>query len=180
MLWLSSSHVWMYELNYKEIWAPKNWWFWNVVLEKFLESPFDCKEIQAVHSKGNLSWTFIGKTDAEAETPILLPPDAKNRQRKRPWCWERLKAGEGDNIGWHGWMPSPTQWIWVWVSSGSWWWIGKPGMLQSTWLQRFGKDWATELKLQNIQLSEDLSHQIPWSAECLTPPWTPSEGVESP
>ena len=74
----SSSHIWMWELNYKESWAPKNWCFWTVVLEKTLESPLDCKEIQPVHPKGNQSWIFIGRTDAKAETPILWPPDAKN------------------------------------------------------------------------------------------------------
>ena len=74
----SSSHVWMSELDYKESWTPKNWCFWAVVLEKTLESPLDCKEIQPVHPKGNQSWMFIGRTDAEAETPILWPPDVKN------------------------------------------------------------------------------------------------------
>ena len=74
----SSSHVWMWELEYKKSWVPKNWCFWTVVLEKTLESPLDCKEIQPVHPKGNQSWIFIGRTDAEAETPILWPPDAKS------------------------------------------------------------------------------------------------------
>ena len=74
----SSSHVWMWELDHKESWALKNWCFWTVVLEKALESPLVCKEIQPVHPKGNQSWIFIGRTDAEAETPILWPPDAKN------------------------------------------------------------------------------------------------------
>ena len=74
----SSSHVWMWELDYKESWAPKNWCFWTVVLEKTLESPLDCKEIQPVHPKGNQSWVFIGRNDVEAETPILWPPDAKS------------------------------------------------------------------------------------------------------
>ena len=73
-----NSHVCMWELDYKESWALKNWCFWTVVLEKTLESPLDCKEIQPVHPKGNQSWIFIGRIDAEAETPILLPPDAKN------------------------------------------------------------------------------------------------------
>ena len=73
----SSSHVGMWELDYKESWAPKNWCFWTVVLEKTLESPLDCKAIQPVHPKGNQSWIFIERTDAEAETPILWPPDAK-------------------------------------------------------------------------------------------------------
>ena len=66
---------------------------------------------------------------------------------KRPWCWERLKAGEGDDGGWDGWMASPTQWTWAWASSGSWWWTGKPGMLQTGGLQRVGHNWTTELKL---------------------------------
>ena len=74
----SSSHVWMWELNYKESWAPKNWCFWTVVLEKALESPLDCKEIQPIHPKGDQSWVFTGRTDAEAETPILWPPDAES------------------------------------------------------------------------------------------------------
>ena len=135
----SSSHVWIWELDYKEIWAPKNWCFSTVMLEKALESPLDCKEIQPVHSKGNQSWIFIGRTDAEAETPIHLT------HWKIPWCWERLKAGgEGENrdemVGWHHWLNGR-----VWVSSGSWWWTGKPGVLQSMGSQRVGYDWATEL-----------------------------------
>ena len=78
----SSSRVWMWELNHKESWAPKNWYLWTVVLEKTLESPLDYKEIQPVHPKGNQSWVFIRRTDAEAETPILWPPDAKNSLEK--------------------------------------------------------------------------------------------------
>ena len=74
----SIGHVWMWELDYKESWAPKNWCFWTVVLEKTLESPLDNKEIQPVHPKGNQTWIFIGRTDAEAETSILRPPDTKN------------------------------------------------------------------------------------------------------
>ena len=74
----SSGHVWMWELDYKESWEPKNWCFWTVVLDKTLESPLDCKEIQPVHSIGDQSWVFIGRTDVEAETPILWPPDAKS------------------------------------------------------------------------------------------------------
>ena len=122
----------MWELDYKVSWMPKNWYFWTVVLEKTLESPLDCKEIQSVNPKGNQSWIFIGRTDAEAETPILWPPDVNNWLiRKDPdagkdWRWE-----EEDDRGWDGRMASPAWWIWVWVSSGSWWWTGKPGMLQS-------------------------------------------------
>ena len=110
------------ELDYKESWVMKNWCFWTVVLEKTLDSPLDRKEIKPVHLKGNQSWIFIGKTDAKAETPILWPPDVKELTHwKRPWCWERLKAGgERDDRGWDGWMTSLTQWTWVWVNSGSW------------------------------------------------------------
>ena len=93
----SSSHVWMWELDYKESWAPKNWCFWTVVLAKTLESPLDFKEIQPVHPKGDKSWVFIGRTD-EAETPVLWPPLAELTHWKRPWCWEGLVAGgEGDD-----------------------------------------------------------------------------------
>ena len=77
-LWFSSSYVWMWELDYKEGWTLKNWCFWTVVLEKTLESPLDCKEIQPVNPKGNQSWIFIGRTDAEAETPIVWPADMKS------------------------------------------------------------------------------------------------------
>ena len=109
----------MWELDYKESWVQNNWCFWTVVLEKTLESPLDCKEIQPVHPEGDQSWVFIGRTDFEATSPILWPPDAKRWLLKRPWCWERLGAGgEGDDRGWDGWMASPTQWTWVWVDSG--------------------------------------------------------------
>ena len=103
--------------------------------EKTLESPLECKEIQPVHPKENQSWIFIGRTDAEAGTPILGPPEYWLRQRtdslEKTRCWERLKAGgEGDDRGWDGWMATPTQWTWIWGNSGSWWWIGRPGVLQ--------------------------------------------------
>ena len=142
----SCGPVWMWEVDYKESWAQKNWCFWTVVLEKTLESPLDCKEIQLVHSKGDQSWGFIGRTDVEAETPIFWPPHAKSWLIVRPWCWDRLRAGgEGDNRGWDGWMVLSTQWIWVWVNSRSWWRKGRPGVLWFMGLQRVGHDWATEL-----------------------------------
>ena len=138
----------MWELDCKESWAPKNWCFWTMVLEKTLESSLDCKKIQLVHPKGDQSWVFIGRTDVEAETPILWPPDVEELTHlKRPWCWEGLGAGgEGDNKGWDDWMASPTQRTWVWVDSGSWWWTGRPGVLRFMESQRVGQDWATELK----------------------------------
>ena len=137
----SSSHVWMWELGYKESWAPKNWCFWTVVLEKTLECPLDFKDIWPVHRKGNQSWIFIGRTDVEAGTPILWPHNAKNwLVLKRPWCWERAKVEEEDDRGWDVWMASPTRWPWVWASSGSWWWTGRPGVLWSMGLKRVWHD----------------------------------------
>ena len=140
----------MWELHYEESWAPKNWWFWTVVLEKTLESPLDCKEIQPVHLKGNQSWILIGRTDAEAEAPVLWPPDAKSWLSWKDWCWERLKAGgEGDDGGRDGWMASLTRWTWVWVDSGSWWWTGRPGVLRFMESQGVGHNWATELNWES-------------------------------
>ena len=97
-------------LDYKESWALKNWCFWTAVLEKTLESPLDCKEIQPVHPKGDQSWVFIGRTDVEAETPILWPLDVKSWLiGKDPDAGRDLGAGEGDDREWDGWMASPTR-----------------------------------------------------------------------
>ena len=109
----------MWELYYKESWSPKNWCFWTVVLEKTLESPLDCKEIQPVHLKGDQSWVFIGRTDVEAETPILWPPDAKSwliwndSDAGKDWGQEEKVMTEDEMAGWHhrlnghgfGWTP---------------------------------------------------------------------------
>ena len=103
----SSGRVRMWELDYKESWAPKNWYFWTVVLEKTLESPLDIKEMQPVHPKGNQSWIFIRRTDVEAETPIPWPPDVKNRlvgkdpDAWKVWRWEEKGMAEDEMIGWH-------------------------------------------------------------------------------
>ena len=107
----SSSHAWMWELGHKEGWSPKNWCFWSVVLEKILESLLDCKEIQPVNPKGNQSWTFsrmfIGLTDAEAETPVLWPPDVKNwliwkdPDARKDWKQEEKEKTEDEMVGWH-------------------------------------------------------------------------------
>ena len=103
----SSSHVWLWELDYKESWVLKNWWFRSVALEKTLESPLDFKESQPVHAKGNQSWIFIERTDAEAETPILWPPDAKSWLiRKEPdagkyWRLEEKVMAEDEMVGCH-------------------------------------------------------------------------------
>ena len=140
----SSHHVEMWESDYKESWVLKNWCFLTVVLEKTLGSLLNCKEIQPVHPKGDQSWIFIGRTNAEAKTPILWPPDAKNlligkdpdagkdwRQRRR--VWQRMRWLDG----------LLTRWAWVWAISGSWWWTGKPGVLlhgvtkSQTWLSNW-------------------------------------------
>ena len=103
----SSSHGWMWELDYKESWAQKNWFFWTVLLEKTLESPLDCKEIQPVHPKGDQSWIFTGRTDAEAEVPILWPPDAKSwptgkdPDAGKDWGQEEKGTTEHEMVGWH-------------------------------------------------------------------------------
>ena len=156
----------MWELEYKEISAPKNRCFWTVVLKKTLESPLDCKEIQQVHPKGNQSWIFIGRTDAKAENSNTLATWCEESTHwKRPWCWERLKLGEGDDRRWDGWMASWMQWTWVWVNSGSWWSTGKPGVLQSMELQRLRHDRATALN--SIELTFCALVYIPgwWSLE---------------
>ena len=106
----SSSHVWMWELYHKESWVWKNWCLWTVVLEKTLESPLDCKAIQPVHPKGNQSWIFIGRTDAEAETPILWLPDVKNwfiwkhSDAGKDWRQEEKGVTEDEMVGWHHWL----------------------------------------------------------------------------
>ena len=137
----------MWELDCEKGWAPKNWCFWTVVLEKTLESPLDCKEIQPVHPKGDQPWVFIGRTDAKAETPVLWPPHVKSwLTAPRLWCWEGLGAGgEGDNRRWDGWMVSPTRWTWVWVNSESWWWTGRPSVLWFMGSHRVRHDWVTGL-----------------------------------
>ena len=124
----SSSHVWMWKLNYKKSWVQKNWCFWTVVLEKTLERPLDCREIQPVHPNSpgchwkEWCWSWNSST--------LATWYKEWTRLKRPWCWERLKTGEeGDDRRWVGWMASPTQWTWVWVNSRSWWWTGRPGSL---------------------------------------------------
>ena len=124
----------MRELDCEESSAPKNWCFWTVVLEKTLESPLDCKEIQPVHPKGNKSWIFIGRTDVEAETPILWPPDAKNwliwkdPEAENDWRWEEKGMTEDEMVGWHHrlnghefeWTPGVGDGQGGLVCSGSW------------------------------------------------------------
>ena len=135
----------------------------NCGVEKTLESPLDSKEIQPVRPKGDQSWIFIGRTDAETETPMLWPPDAKNwltgKDSDAGRDWRRKEKG---TTGWDGWMASLPRWTWVWVSSRSWWWTGRPGVLQFTGSQRVGYDWATELNWTELMY---LSRRMAWYGE---------------
>ena len=106
----SSSHVWMWELNYKESWMLKNWCFWIMMLEKTLEIPLDCREIQPVHSKRYQSWMVIGRTDVEAETPLLWPSGAKSwliwkdPDAGKDWRWKEKGMTEDEMVGWYHWL----------------------------------------------------------------------------
>ena len=149
----SSSHVWMWVLDYKESWSLKNWCFWTVVFEKSLESPWTARRSdQSILKEISPEYPLEGLM-LKLKFQYLATWCEELTHLKRPWCWERLKAGgEGDNRGWDVWIASPTQWTWVWVRSGSWWWTGKPGVLQSMGSQRVRHDWVTELTvLQNIK-----------------------------
>ena len=149
----SSSHVWMWELDYKRSWALKNWYFWSVVLEKTLESPLDCKEIQPVHPKGGQSWVFIGRTDVEAETPILQPPDVKSwliwkdPDPGRGWRQEEKQMTEDEMVGWHDQL-NGHEFGWTWgVGDGQgglaccgWW--GCKGSDMTEWLNWTDTMWV--------------------------------------
>ena len=137
----------MWELDCEEGWELKNWCFWTVVLEKTLESPLDCKEIQPVHSEGDQPWDFFGRNVTKSwNSSTFSTPCKELTHWKRLWCWEGLGAGgEWDDRGWDGWMASLTRWTWVWVNSRSWWWTGRPGLLWFMGLQKFRHDWTTEL-----------------------------------
>ena len=127
------------------------------MLGKTLESPLDSKKIKPVHPRGNQLWIFIRRTDAEA--PILWPPDAKNWLTGKALMLGKTEGGRRrEDRGWDGWMASPTGWTWVWVSSGSWWWTGKPGMLQSIGSQRLGQSYWTELNWYSSLCSRKANH----------------------
>ena len=141
----SSSHVQIWELDHGKGWAPKNWCFRVVVLEKTLESPSDSKETKPVKSKGNQPWIFIGRPDAEAETPILWPSDVKNwlfgKDPDAGKDWRQKETGtlEGEMVG----LAPLTWWTWVWATSR--WWTGRPGMLWFMGSKGVGHDRLTEL-----------------------------------
>ena len=136
----------MWELDCEESWAPKNWCSWTVMLEKTLEIPLDCKEIQPVNPKGDQSWVFIGRTGVEAETSILWPHDAnswliwKDPDAGKDWGQEEKGMTEDEVVRCYHWLNG-----WVWVNSGSWWWTGRSGVLQSIGSQRVVHGWVTEL-----------------------------------
>ena len=123
-----SSHVWMWELDCKNGWVLKNWCFWTVMLEKTLESPLDSKELKPVDPKGNQLWIFIGRTDTEAETPVLCHLMRRANSLEKTLMLGKIEGRRRrDDRGWDGWMASPTRWTWVWASSQSWRWTGRPG-----------------------------------------------------
>ena len=135
----------------EESWVLKNWCFWTVVLEKTLENPLDYKEIQPVRSKGDLSWLFFGKNDAEAETPVFWPPHVeswligKDSDAGRDWGQEEKRMTEDE-------MASPTRWTWVWVNSRSWCRTGRPGVLQFMESQEVRHNWATKLNWTELSI----------------------------
>ena len=171
-MFFSSSHVWMWELDYKETWAPKNWCFWTVVLEKTLESPLDCKAIQPVHPKGNQSWIFFGKTDAKAETPILWPSDVKNwligkePDAGKDWSLEKGMT-EDEMVGWHhrlnghefGWAPGVGVGQGGLACCGSWGckesdmteWLNRTELRGILFMRR--SEWCFSYKMYSISLS---------------------------
>ena len=136
----------MWELDCEESWAPKNWCFWTVVLEKTLESPLDCKDVQPVHSKGDQSWVFIGRTDVEAETPILWPRAVKSwlilkdPDAGKDWRKEEKGMTEDEMVGWHHQLKR-HEYVWT----PDWWWTRRPCVLPFKDSQRVEHDWATEL-----------------------------------
>ena len=144
----------MRELYHKEGWAPKNWCLWTVVLGRLLRVPWIARRSnQSILQEINPEywcWSWNSNTLATCCKELT--------HRKRPWCWERLKAGrEGDHRAWDGWIASPTPWTWVWASSGSQSWTGQPGTLQSMGSQRIGHHWATELNWTESWMP----HQMP-------------------
>ena len=149
----------MWELDYKESWAQKSWCFWTVVLEKTLESPLDCKEIQPVYPKGDQSWVFIGRTDVKLKLQYFGHLIRKTDSFEKTLMLGKIEGGRRRDRGWDGWMALLTRGTRVWVNSRSWWWTGRPGMLQSMGLQWVGHDWVTELR-QVIQLSQ--------ASQCIT------------
>ena len=143
----------MWELDHRESWVPKSWYFWTVVLEKTLESPLVSKEIKPINPKGNQSCPSLNshwKDWCCSGSSNIWPPDEKSQLiRKIPDTGKDWKQKKKGMTGWDGWMASSTQLTWVWASSGRWWWTGKVGMLQSMRSQRVRHDWVTEQQHQH-------------------------------
>ena len=162
----SSGHAWMWELDCEERWVPKNWCFWTVVLYKTLESPLDCKEIQPVHPKGDQSWDFFGRNDAEAETPVLWPPHVKSwligkdSDAGRDWGQEEKRTTEDEIAGWHHWLDGRESGWTPGVGDGQGglaccdsWGRKESGMTeQLNWTEL---NWTEELMLSNCGAGED-------------------------
>ena len=175
LLWfkgLSSSHVWMWELDCEESWALKNWCFWTVVLEKTLESPLDCKEIQPVLSEGDQPWDFFGRNDAKAETPVLWPPHArswligKDSDAGRDWGQEEKGTTKDGMARWHHWFDGhESEWT---LGVGD----GQGGLVCcDSWGCRVGHDWATELNWTERVGIFDNCIQCDWLIIVLKPLW---------
>ena len=163
----------MWELDCEESLAPKNWCFWTVVLEKTLESPLDCKEIQPVHPKGDQSWVW------SVQVMLKLKLQSLGHLMRRVDSLEKTlmlgglgAGGEGDDRGWDGWTASLTRWTWVWVNSGSWWWTGRPGMLRFMGWQRVGHNWATELNWTDCNMRTKKYTNYKCTAYCSFITWT--------
>ena len=139
---------WMFHVG----WVLKNWSFWTCGVGEDSWESLDCKEIKPVNPDGNQSWILIVRTDAEAEAPILWPPDAKSwlirkdPDARKDWKQEEQRRTEDEMVGWH--HHWGMQWTWVWASSGRWWSTAKPGVLQSMRSQRLRQDWATEKQIK--------------------------------
>ena len=155
----SSSHVWMWKLNHKEGWALNNWCFWTMVLEKTLESPLDCKNIKPVNPKGNHSWIFIGRTNAEAEALNFGHLMRRADSLEKTMMLGKIESGRRrDDRRWDGWMASPTQRTWVWASSRRRWSTGKPAVMHSMGSQSVGHNRATEQQpflILNIEVNTE-------------------------
>ena len=133
-------------VDYKESWVPKNWCFWTVVWRRLLRVPCTARRYNQSILMEISPDIFIGRTSVEAETPMLCPPDANNWHiGKDPDAGRDWSRRRRDYRGWDGWMVSPTQWTWVWLNSRSWWWTGRPGLLQFMGSQTVGHDWVIEL-----------------------------------
>ena len=155
----SSSHVWTWDLDYKDNWVPKNWCFWTVVLEKTLESPLNCKEIHPVHPEGDQSWVFIERTDVEVETPIFWSPDAeswliwKDPDAGKDWRWEEKGMTEDEMVGWHHRLNGQRFGWTLWVGDG------QGGLVCCNLLDhRVGHDWVTELNWIELSQNKGVVH----------------------